>query len=236
MMRLPTPSLARNRRAFTLIETIIALGIGVSALLAALALFGLGLRNARDTADADELVLLSKTAEEWFMEVPFATLYGMVAANGPAPAVPGSGGTAPAPADPLPTASGLIVYAYRGDPTAALRTDGSLPPQSAGGRAGIDYELVTVARDLSIASDAAFADADSPSIEGIIAKYVPQLSEANPVAGLAGIAEPDYLEAVLAFRTRVYRIENPAAILGGGGTATGDSFVEKLELNFARLR
>jgi type II secretory pathway pseudopilin PulG len=149
-----TPSLSSNlskrrlRAAFTLTETVIAIGVLAVILTGFIAVFtpaAQGIRRSISSEQADRLTTM--------LENELATLRANSETPPPVPAFANSfdkafkwiqEGNKPTNAIPI------FVYQYRSDPTATPRTDGTPPPKVAiTGEPGKDYIVQSMARRIT---------------------------------------------------------------------------------------
>ncbi len=146
-MKNPTLTLSpgmthRCARGFTLMETVIAIGVLAVLLTGFIAVFtpaAQGIRRSISAQQADrltttlerELVTLRKDQEDSSITTGFAKAFNWILeGNDPADAI--------------------FVYQYRGDPKVAPRTDGSLQPTNrTDGQPGQDYVIQSMARRAS---------------------------------------------------------------------------------------
>jgi type II secretory pathway pseudopilin PulG len=164
-MKTPSHSSDTNlrclRAAFTLTETVIAIGVLAVVLTGFIAVFTPAAQGIRRSISSEQADRLTTTLEN-----ELATLRANSENPAPAPAFATSfdkafkwiqEGNKPANA--------IIVYQYRGDPTATPRTDGTPPPKVViTGEPGKDYIVQSMARRLG---DTELAN-DLKAIEGSV--------------------------------------------------------------------
>ena len=217
---------SRNRRGFTLIETVIAIGVLAVLLTGFIIVFtpaADGIRKTISTQQADrltsaleqELVTLRGSTETTEFKTGFNKAYTFIKESNAA-------------------TEALLVYQYRGDLEAERRSDGSLEPKSSidGKLPGEDYLVVPMARRLS---DAIFIE-DLAAVEGPVYLVKPTqliydanqlvLGEPgqikNPKDGSAAATADAYAEAVIAFAAEFHPMPTNAA-----GYFTGPEFAKK---------
>jgi len=217
---------SRNRRGFTLIETVIAIGVLAVLLTGFIIVFtpaADGIRKTISTQQADrltsaleqELVTLRGSTETTEFKTGFNKAYTFIKESNAAD-------------------EALLVYQYRGDLEAERRSDGSLEPKSSidGKLPGEDYLVVPMARRLS---DAIFIE-DLAAVEGPVYLVKPTqliydanqlvLGEPgqikNPKDGSAAATADAYTEAVIAFAAEFHPMPTNAA-----GYFTGPEFAKK---------
>ena len=217
---------SRNRRGFTLIETVIAIGVLAVLLTGFIIVFtpaADGIRKTISTQQADrltsaleqELVTLRGSTETTEFKTGFNKAYTFIKESNAAD-------------------EALLVYQYRGDLEAERRSDGSLEPKSSidGKLPGEDYLVVPMARRLS---DAIFIE-DLAAVEGPVYLVKPTqliydanqlvLGEPgqikNPKDGSAAATADAYAEAVIAFAAEFHPMPTNAA-----GYFTGPEFAKK---------
>lgn len=218
---------SRNRRGFTLIETVIAIGVLAVLLTGFIIVFtpaADGIRKTISTQQADrltsaleqELVTLRGSTETTEFKTGFNKAYTFIKESNAAD-------------------EALLVYQYRGDLEAERRSDGSLEPKSSidGKLPGEDYLVVPMARRLS---DAIFIE-DLAAVEGPVYLVKPTqliydasqlvLGEPgqikDPVTKAASISADDYLgAAVIAFAAEFHPMPTNAA-----GYFKGPEFAKK---------
>jgi type II secretory pathway pseudopilin PulG len=204
--------LRRLRAAFTLTETVIAIGVLAVVLTGFIAVFtpaAQGIRRAISSEQADRLTTT--------LEMELATL--RKGQDSPEPATSFDkafkwiqDGNKPTNAIPI------FVYQYRGDPTATPRTDGTPPPKVViTGEPGKDYIVQSMARRLG---DTELAN-DLKAIEGSVFFVKPTqlvFAAGELKAGTAGkIMNADtpateaanataYKEAVIAFSAEFHSV------------------------------
>ena len=217
---------SRNRRGFTLIETVIAIGVLAVLLTGFIIVFtpaADGIRKTISTQQADrltsaleqELVTLRGSTETTEFKTGFNKAYTFIKESNAAD-------------------EALLVYQYRGDLEAERRSDGSLEPKSSidGKLPGEDYLVVPMARRLS---DAIFIE-DLAAVEGPVYLVKPTqliydanqlvLGEPgqikNPKDGSAAATADAYTEAVIAFAAEFHPMPTNAA-----GYFKGPEFAKK---------
>ena len=217
---------SRNRRGFTLIETVIAIGVLAVLLTGFIIVFtpaADGIRKTISTQQADrltsaleqELVTLRGSTETTEYKTGFNKAYTFIKESNAA-------------------TEALLVYQYRGDLEAERRSDGSLEPKSSidGKLPGEDYLVVPMARRLS---DAIFIE-DLAAVEGPVYLVKPTqliydanqlvLGEPgqikNPKDGSAAATADAYTEAVIAFAAEFHPMPTNAA-----GYFKGPEFAKK---------
>jgi prepilin-type N-terminal cleavage/methylation domain-containing protein len=217
---------SRNRRGFTLIETVIAIGVLAVLLTGFIIVFtpaADGIRKTISTQQADrltsaleqELVTLRGATETTEFKTGFNKAYTFIKESNAAD-------------------EALLVYQYRGDLEAERRSDGSLEPKSSidGKLPGEDYLVVPMARRLS---DAIFIE-DLAAVEGPVYLVKPTqliydanqlvLGEPgqikNPKDGSAAATADAYTEAVIAFAAEFHPMPTNAA-----GYFKGPEFAKK---------
>lgn len=217
---------SRNRRGFTLIETVIAIGVLAVLLTGFIIVFtpaADGIRKTISTQQADrltsaleqELVTLRGSTETTEFKTGFNKAYTFIKESNVA-------------------TEALLVYQYRGDLEAERRSDGSLEPKSSidGKLPGEDYLVVPMARRLS---DAIFIE-DLAAVEGPVYLVKPTqliydanqlvLGEPgqikNPKDGSAAATADAYTEAVIAFAAEFHPMPTNAA-----GYFKGPEFAKK---------
>lgn len=224
-------SASSKRQGFTLLETVIAIGVLAVLLTAFLGVFGpatAGIRRAINVQEADrlastlerELTTLRPGQSSSTLVTGFDKAYQWIedSMKKAAPQV-------------------MFIYQYKGNPS-NLRPDGTLAPYTtAGGVAGKDYTVVPMVRRRD---DAAFAD-DLAALEGrVFAVKTTQLvfnagqltlsteeliKDPSPNNDPAGTTPPTgtgaagkYPEAVIAFSAEFYSVSSTApAYLKTGG-------------------
>jgi|694.fasta_scaffold26092_4 prepilin-type N-terminal cleavage/methylation domain-containing protein len=221
---------SRNRRGFTLMETVIAIGVLAVLLTGFIVVFtpaADGIRKTISTQQADrltsaleqELVTLRGPTETTDFKTGFNKAYTFIKESNVA-------------------AEALLVYQYRGDLEAERRNDGSLEPLKSidGKLPGEDYLVVPMARRLS---DDIFIE-DLAAVEGpvYLVKPTQLIYDANQlVLGELGkikyrkVGEStytnssdadEYEEAVIAFAAEFHPMPTNAA-----GYFTGPEFAKK---------
>jgi len=217
---------SRNRRGFTLIETVIAIGVLAVLLTGFIIVFtpaADGIRKTISTQQADrltsaleqELVTLRGSTETTEFKTGFNKAYTFIKESNAAD-------------------EALLVYQYRGDLEAERRNDGSLEPKPSidGKLPGEDYLVVPMARRLS---DAIFIE-DLAAVEGPVYLVKPTqliydanqlvLGEPgqikNPKDGSAAATADAYAEAVIAFAAEFHPMPTNAA-----GYFKGPEFAKK---------
>jgi prepilin-type N-terminal cleavage/methylation domain-containing protein len=217
---------SRNRRGFTLMETVIAIGVLAVLLTGFIVVFtpaADGIRKTISTQQADrltsaleqELVTLRGPTETTDFKTGFNKAYTFIKESNVA-------------------AEALLVYQYRGDLEAERRSDGSLEPLKSidGKLPGEDYLVVPMARRLS---DDIFIE-DLAAVEGPVYLVKPTqliydanqlvLGEPgqikNPKDGSAAATADAYTEAVIAFAAEFHPMPTNAA-----GYFTGPEFAKK---------
>jgi prepilin-type N-terminal cleavage/methylation domain-containing protein len=217
---------SRNRRGFTLIETVIAIGVLAVLLTGFIIVFtpaADGIRKTISTQQADrltsaleqELVTLRGPTETTNFKTGFNKAYTFIKESNVA-------------------AEALLVYQYRGDLEAERRNDGSLEPKPSidGKLPGEDYLVVPMARRLS---DAIFLE-DLTAVEGPVYLIKPTqlIYDANqlvlgtpgqiknPKDGSAAATADAYPEAVIAFAAEFHPMPTNAA-----GYFKGPEFTKK---------
>jgi prepilin-type N-terminal cleavage/methylation domain-containing protein len=217
---------SRNRRGFTLMETVIAIGVLAVLLTGFIVVFtpaADGIRKTISTQQADrltsaleqELVTLRGPTETTNFKTGFNKAYTFIKESNVA-------------------AEALLVYQYRGDLEAERRNDGSLEPLKSidGKLPGEDYLVVPMARRLS---DDIFIE-DLAAVEGPVYLVKPTqliydanqlvLGEPgqikNPKDGSAAATADAYTEAVIAFAAEFHPMPTNAA-----GYFTGPEFTKK---------
>jgi len=224
-------SASSHRKGFTLLETVIAIGVLAVLLTAFLGVFGpatAGIRRAISAQEADrlastlerELVTLRTGQTSATVITGFDKAYEWIEAS--------MKKTKP---------EVMFAYQYRGNPS-SVRTDGTLTPYiTAGGVAGKDYTVVSMLRRRigpTGSADPSFAE-DLAALEGrVFAVKTTQLVSTNgqltistdetikPPAGstlLTGTgASGKYPEAVIAFSAEFYSVPSTSsAYLKVGG-------------------
>jgi len=224
-------SISSKRKGFTLLETVIAIGVLAVLLTAFLGVFGpatAGIRRALNVQEADrlastlerELTTLRTGQSSSSVVTGFDKAYRWIE-------------------DSMKKSSPdvMFVYQYRGNPS-NLRADGTLAPYTAsGGVAGKDYTIVPMVRRRD---DSAFVD-DLAALEGrVFAVKTTQLvfssgqltlstkeviEDPSPGNDPAGTVLPSgtgaagkYPEAVIAFSAEFYSVASTApAYLKSGG-------------------
>lgn len=226
------------RHGFTLMETVIAIGVVAVLLTGFMVVFGPaadGIRKAISTQEADRLV---STLELELVNTRIGVTPDDAAFTGFDRAlrrIKESTGPTGGASDTGDPDNALFVYQYRGD-TSVLRPDGSPTPVTALGddRAGRDYVLVPMVRrsiDSNSTSGQSLLVEDLKAIEGslFVVKCVQLIYNANnelvplddsqrgkifdpspgsPAGEIAG--NTMYPEAVLAFRAEFYRSPSKA--------------------------
>lgn len=217
---------SRNRRGFTLIETVIAIGVLAVLLTGFIIVFtpaADGIRKTISTQQADrltsaleqELVTLRGSTETTEFKTGFNKAYTFIKESNVA-------------------TEALLVYQYRGDLEAERRSDGSLEPKPSidGKLPGEDYLVVPMARRLS---DDIFIE-DLAAVEGPVYLVKPTqliydanqlvLGEPgqikNPKDGSAAATADAYTEAVIAFAAEFHPMPTNAA-----GYFKGPEFAKK---------
>lgn len=217
---------SRNRRGFTLIETVIAIGVLAVLLTGFIIVFtpaADGIRKTISTQQADrltsaleqELVTLRGSTETTEFKTGFNKAYTFIKESNVA-------------------TEALLVYQYRGDLEAERRSDGSLEPKPSidGKLPGEDYLVVPMARRLS---DDIFIE-DLAAVEGpvYLVKPTQLIYDANqlvlgtpgeiknPKDGTPSTAADAYTEAVIAFAAEFHPMPTNAA-----GYFTGPEFAKK---------
>jgi prepilin-type N-terminal cleavage/methylation domain-containing protein len=217
---------SRNRRGFTLMETVIAIGVLAVLLTGFIVVFtpaADGIRKTISTQQADrltsaleqELVTLRGPTETTDFKTGFNKAYTFIKESNVA-------------------AEALLVYQYRGDLVAGRRNDGSLEPMKSidGKLPGEDYLVVPMARRLS---DDIFIE-DLAAVEGPVYLVKPTqliydanqlvLGEPgqikNPKDGSAAATADAYTEAVIAIAAEFHPMPTNAA-----GYFTGPEFAKK---------
>lgn len=200
--------LQAQKKGFTLMETVIAIGVLAVLLTGFIAVFtpaAQGIRRSISAQQADrlattleqELVTLRPNQEASTITTGFEKAFDWI--------LKGSN-----------SQEAIFVYQYRGDSKSAPRSDGSLEPMAkVSGQPGVDYTIQPMARR---ASDPEFAE-DLKAIDGAIFFVVPtqliynadkmelgKIGEIrNPDGATAGTAE-QYQDAVIAFSAEFYSI------------------------------
>ena len=218
---------SRNRRGFTLIETVIAIGVLAVLLTGFIIVFtpaADGIRKTISAQQADrltsaleqELVTLRGSTETTEFKTGFNKAYTFIKESNVA-------------------TEALLVYQYRGDLKAQRRSeDGTLEPLKSveGKLPGEDYLVVPMARRLS---DDIFID-DLAAVEGpvYLVKPTQLIYDANqlvlgtpgqiknPKDGSAAATADAYAEAVIAFAAEFHPMPTNAA-----GYFTGPEFAKK---------
>lgn len=217
---------SRNRRGFTLMETVIAIGVLAVLLTGFIVVFtpaADGIRKTISTQQADrltsaleqELVTLRGPTETTDFKTGFNKAYTFIKESNVA-------------------AEALLVYQYRGDLETERRNDGSLEPLKSidGKLPGEDYLVVPMARRLS---DDIFIE-DLAAVEGPVYLVKPTqliydanqlvLGEPgqikNPKDGSAAATADAYTEAVIAIAAEFHPMPTNAA-----GYFTGPEFAKK---------
>ncbi len=214
--------------AFTLMETVIAIGVLAVLITSFMAVFGpatQGIRRAIDVQTADRLVATLEK-ELSIMREPSGN--GQTAFDKAFDWIRDSGGD---DAD----SKLIMLYQYRGDPD-DLRSDGTMEPyKRRDGLAGKDYIIQSMAR---LRSDSVFIE-DIAALEGrVFAVQTRQLIYKNnalsPVdqpGQIQGMNEggkvasaKDYPDAVIAFTAEFYSLpSNSKAYLGPGGALKAEN-------------
>ncbi len=209
------------RRGFTLMETVIAIGVLAVLLTAFMAVFGPAATAIRKSVSAQEADRLVSSLEEELAilrtgqtgTTAFDKAFTWILNASKNPAVP------------------IMIYQYRAMPSASsVRADGTMPPYtSKTGTAGTDYVLQTGVR---LRSDTLFSS-DLAAVEGpVFAVLTTQLVFKNgqlvkgtagviadPVAGSTSSNSDQYPSAVIAFSADFYLLPSSApAYLQTGGT------------------
>jgi len=214
--------------AFTLMETVIAIGVLAVLITSFMAVFGpatQGIRRAIDVQEADRLVATLEK-ELSILREPSAT--GKTAFDKAFDWIRDSGGNDAD--DKL-----IMLYQYRGDPD-ELRSDGTMEPHKrADGVAGKDYVIQSMAR---LRNDSLFIE-DLGALEGrVFAVRTRQLVYKNNA--LAPVDQPgqiqgmndggkvasadDYPDAVIAFTAEFYSLpSNSVAYLSPGGALKAEN-------------
>lgn len=217
---------SRNRRGFTLMETVIAIGVLAVLLTGFIIVFtpaADGIRKTISTQQADrltsaleqELVTLRGSTETTEFKTGFNKAYTFIKESNVA-------------------TEALLVYQYRGDLEAERRSDGSLEPKPSidGKLPGEDYLVVPMARRLS---DDIFIE-DLAAVEGpvYLVKPTQLIYDANqlvlgtpgeiknPKDGTPSTAADAYTEAVIAFAAEFHPMPTNAA-----GYFKGPEFAKK---------
>jgi prepilin-type N-terminal cleavage/methylation domain-containing protein len=218
-----TTTLKTQRSGFTLMETVIAIGVLAVLLTAFMAVFGpaaAGIRRAINVQEADrlastlerELVTLRDGQESGTIKIGFDKAFDWIAKSQSA-------------------TDAVFIYQYRGDPD-KQRPDGSLEPRTAaGGVAGKDFVVQPMVRRLS---DDKFLE-DLKALEGSV--FVVKCTQlvfnagelkagekgkiADPKDGAAVASAEAYPEAVIAFSAEFHGMPgNNAAFFGGNAFKT----------------
>ncbi|MBK1826969.1 type IV pilus modification PilV family protein [Haloferula rosea] len=202
----------RTNRGFTLMETVIAIGVLAVLLTAFLAVFApaaQGIRKAISVQEADrlaytlerELVTL-RSGDSDDYKTGFEKAYEWII-------------------DSNDSSKALLIYQYRGDPN-SLRSDGTMEPYTGNGVAGQDFIVQPVVRP----KDSTELEDDLKAIEGRV--YTVQMTQlvfngGQLAKGTAGeIVDPTpgdgdsgggsgvdgYPEAVIAFAAEFYAVPN----------------------------
>lgn len=202
-----------KRAGFTLVETVLAVGIIAMMITVFFAMFEFGTNGVRQAIDLQEADRLA-----YAFEMELTTLRGNEgsgvstgfdkAFNWIRDSSPGGGKV-------------VVVYQYRGDPSKSPRSDGTLTPyKAAGGVAGRDFMVQTVVRrqDDALLKD----DLDIPSLQGrVYAVLTTQLVFKNgglargtpgmiqdPKTGAATATPDTYPEAAIAFAAEFFAMPN----------------------------
>jgi prepilin-type N-terminal cleavage/methylation domain-containing protein len=200
-----------TRRGFTLMETVIAIGVLAVLLSAFMAVFGpaaAGIRKSISAQDADRLVssyeeelatVRANESSKYTSAFDKAFIWIRDAAKNP-----------------------VLLYQYRADPSKAVRADGTMPPYastaSSPGIAGKDYVLRTAIR----LRDDTLLQADLAALEGRVFTVLDtqlifknsQLQKGSaativdPASGTASSKSDDYPAAVIAFSAEFYVLPN----------------------------
>ncbi|MFC7337067.1 prepilin-type N-terminal cleavage/methylation domain-containing protein [Haloferula chungangensis] len=216
-----SPLISRTRRGFTLMETVIAIGVLALLLTGFLAVFApatAGIRKAVSIQEADrlafalqkELVLLrgDNPTQNTGFEKAYDWIKGSTTNN-----------------------TALLVYQYRSVIDGSLRSDGTPEPYtSAGGVAGEDFIVQPMVRQKSDPE----LKSDLQALEGRVyaAKLVQLVFNSNgelergaegkitsPTGGAGGTSAETYPEAVIAFAAEFHLLPNSAH-----GYITGSQF------------
>lgn len=205
----------RFRRGFTLMETVIAIGVLALLLTAFLAVFGPATGNLRKAISIQEADRLSAALErELVTNRPGGADYstGFEKAYEWIKAAPDAG-------------NAILLYQYRGDPS-QLRADGTMEPYTEnGGVAGKDFIVQPAVRqrgDGLLLEDLAALDGRIFTVKltqlvfsgGQLARgEAGQITDPTPDDGdTAGSADSDgYPEAVIAFAAEFFIVPNSAA-------------------------
>lgn len=211
-----------NRRGFTLMETVIAIGVLAVLLTAFLAVFGpatAGIRRAISAQEADRLtstleqeLTTLRVTEQTAFDTAFDKAFEWIQ------------NSAEADTTQVPT-SMIYVYQYRADPT-RVRDDGTLAPYQSTttpGTPGVDYVVQSMARprdsanylaeDLEALEGRVFAVRTTQLIlgsNGAMSLGTPgSIQGTNPPNAAASNSET-YPDAVIAFSAEFYAIQSTA--------------------------
>lgn len=218
-----------HKRGFTLIETVIAIGVLALLLTGFIIVFAPAAAGIKKTLNLQESDRLAST-----LELELVTLR---------PGNPGTSGFAKAfewirDSNGVTVDNALLLYQYRGSLTAALRDDGTRAPVAnvTNQVPGKDYSVQSMVRRKS---DAKFLQ-DLPAIEGGV--YLVKCTQlvfnadgdlvlgtpgaiANPKTGAAATTADNYTEAVIAFKADYYALpQKSAAYFGTPFTAAYPKF------------
>ncbi len=231
-MKNHTPSSQIKRSGFTLVETVIAMGIITIMITAFLAAFGPAVQGIRKSMSSKEANRLAST-----LEYELSVLRADETATHPtafAKAYSWIKGSAGNNNDDF-----VLIYQYRGDPD-SVRNDGTLNPYAENdGIPGKDYILQSVARRLG---DAAVQEELAPRVvEGRVffvrmrqlifengalkltdeANFEKIIDPTEPRA--ATTSHTDYPEAVIAFQAEFYALKSSIYAYANTGFDLADS-------------
>lgn len=213
--------------AFTLMETVIAIGVLAVLITAFLAVFGpatQGIRRAINVQDADRLVAtlekeLSILRDSGSHKTAFDKAFDWIRRSNENDSL-------------------IMLYQYRGNPD-DLRPDGTMNPYTArGGVAGRDYVVQSMARQRK---DSLFIE-DLEAIEGrvFVVKARQLVFRDNQLApidspgqiqgmtsGSPAASSDDYPDAVIAFAAEFYSLpSNAEAYVKSGGTLRAENLTQ----------
>jgi hypothetical protein len=151
------------RRAFSLTEVVIALGVFAFVIVSNYALFGLSINEIRQVSDRDSAVRAAGALQNGLRQKPWADVFNWVAQG-----------------------RSVMVYNYKASLT-AKRSDGTPSPYTGVGVAGKDYQ---VTGGMRFTDDPELAN-DDRARDGSLFLARLQVSAANPIIPLADLATYD---------------------------------------------
>ena len=223
----PQSAILSHRRAaqgFTLMETVIAIGVLAILLTGFLAVFTPAAQGIRRSISAQQADRLASTLER--------ELVTLRAAQNPTSATTGFGKAFEWIRNGTNSSNAIFVYQYRGN-SANLRADGTPTPMPGNsGQPGVDYVVQSMARRL----DDSFLQADLGALEGAVFFVKPTqlvLTNNQMTVGTAGIIRNplptggnasdalSYADAVIAFSAEFHSVPTKSyAYLSGTQFAT----------------